>query len=174
MKVEVEREEDGRWLAEVPTIPGALVYGTSRTEAISRVEALVLRVLADKRGGPRFLILGSASKELLRQSSESLAGRIVYHELPALSQREVGPKEYERLWVRGGFPRSFTAKTEPKSFAWRESFIQTFVERDAPQLGVGIPAVTLRRFWSMLAHVHGQTLNYSDLARSRRAPSGQG
>lgn len=126
----------------------------------------MLRVLADKPRGPRFLVLGSASPALLRQSSESLAGRITYYELPGLSLDEVGASSYRKLWLRGGFPRAFTASTNEKSFGWRESFVQTFVERDAPQLGIGIPAPTLRRFWAMLAHVHGQTLNYSELARS--------
>ncbi len=125
-----------------------------------------LRVLADERGGPRFLVLGSASPELLRQSSESLAGRIAYVELPPLELDEVGVRSTSKLWLRGGFPRSFVAKTDAKSFEWRQSFVRTFVERDAPQLGVNVAPPTLRRFWTMLAHVHGQTLNYSDLARS--------
>jgi predicted AAA+ superfamily ATPase len=126
----------------------------------------VLRVLADQRGGPRFLLLGSASPELLRQSSESLAGRIAYHELGPISLSEASVRNARRLWLRGGFPRSYIARSDAVSFAWRERFVQTFVERDAPQLGVGIPAPTLRRFWAMLAHVHAQTLNYSELARS--------
>jgi predicted AAA+ superfamily ATPase len=126
----------------------------------------VLRVLADKPRGPRFLVLGSASPELLRQSSESLAGRIAYHELGPISLAEVGARHARRLWLRGGFPRAYIARTDAVSFTWREKFVQTFVERDAPQLGIGIPAPTLRRFWGMLAHVHAQTLNYSELARS--------
>lgn len=126
----------------------------------------VLRVLADKPRGPRFLVLGSASRELLRQSSESLAGRIAYLELPPLGLEEVGAKNADKLWLRGGFPRAFVATSDAKSFAWRRSFVSTFVERDAPQLGVAVASATLRRFWAMLAHVHGQTLNYSDLARS--------
>ncbi len=126
----------------------------------------VLRVLADKPRGPRFLVLGSASAELLRQSSESLAGRITYVELSPLGLEEVGRKNATKLWLRGGFPRAFTAPSDARSFDWRRSFVQSFVERDAPQLGINVAAATLRRFWAMLAHVHGQTLNYSELARS--------
>ncbi len=125
----------------------------------------VLRVLADKPRGPRFLVLGSASPELLRQSSESLAGRIAYMELEPLGLAEVA-NALTKLWLRGGFPRSFLAASDAKSFAWRESFVRSFVERDAPQLGVSVSAPTLRKFWAMLAHVHAQTLNYSELARS--------
>lgn len=128
-----------------------------------------LRVLADRTPVPaRFLVLGSASPELLRQSSETLAGRIAFHELGGFSLAEVGSTETKlrRLWRRGGFPRSFTAKSEPESARWRRDFIRTFLERDLPQLDVRTPALALRRFWSMLAHVHGQTLNWSELGRS--------
>jgi uncharacterized protein len=127
----------------------------------------VLRVPADRRPlRTRFLVLGSASPELLRQTSESLAGRISYHELGPLGLDEVGEGELRRLWLRGGFPRSFLARGERQSFHWREQFVQTFLERDLPQLGVGISATTLHRFWSMLAHYHAQILNSSELARS--------
>lgn len=127
----------------------------------------VLRVLADRPGTPcRFLVIGSASLELLRQSSETLAGRIVYHRLGGFALDEVGAKEGDRLWCRGGFPRSFLARTESESMEWRRGFIRTFVERDLPQLGSRIGSSTLRRFWTMLAHYHGQTWNSSEFARS--------
>ncbi|MCC6332499.1 MAG: ATP-binding protein [Myxococcales bacterium] len=126
----------------------------------------VLRVLADRPGSTRFLVLGSASPELLRQSSESLAGRIAFHHLPPLSLGEVGANRQRRLWLRGGFPRSFTAHADADSAAWRRDFVRTFLERDLPQLGVRVPGATLARFWAMLAHVHGQVLNWSELGRS--------
>jgi predicted AAA+ superfamily ATPase len=126
-----------------------------------------LRVLVDRpRSGARFLVLGSASPDLLRQSSESLAGRIAYHELPGLTLDEVGTEGSKRLWLRGGFPRSFTARSNSDSRAWRRDFIRTFLERDVPQLGIRIPAGTLERFWAMLAHYHGQIWNASEFARS--------
>ena len=127
----------------------------------------VLRVLADRRPLPaRFLVLGSAAPDLLRQSSESLAGRIHYHHLGGLTLDEVGSEALERLWVRGGFPASFLARTAAESQTWRQDFIRTFLERDLPQLGVRVPSVTLQRFWTMLAHYHGQIWNGSELARA--------
>ena len=127
----------------------------------------VLRVLVDRPRTPaRFLVLGSASPELLRQSSETLAGRIFYHRLGGFSLDEVGMGERERLWLRGGFPRSFLARSNEASDEWRRGFIQSFLERDVPQLGIGIKAATLRRFWMMLAHYHGQVWNASEIARS--------
>ncbi len=126
-----------------------------------------LRVLADRPRKPaRFLILGSASPNLLRQSSESLAGRIAYHELSGLTLDEVGSKNFNRLWLRGGFPRSYTARSNHESRAWRRNFIRTFLERDVPQLGITIPAGTLERFWAMLAHYHAQIWNASEFGRS--------
>lgn len=125
----------------------------------------VLRVLADRRGTPaRFLVLGSASESLLRQGSESLAGRIGFHELGPLALDEAGPDALDALWFRGGFPRSFLAPDDEESLRWRRDFIRTFVGRDLPQLGVTIPTATLERFWSMLAHVHGQIWNASAIA----------
>ena len=126
-----------------------------------------LRVLADRRPLPaRFLVLGSASPNLLRQSSESLAGRIAYHELPPLSLAETGPAHLRDLWQRGGFPASFTARSDTASYRWRRDFVQTFLERDIAQLGINIPATTLERFWNMLAHYHAQVWNGSELARA--------
>ncbi len=126
----------------------------------------VLRVLADRPGGAHFLVLGSASPVLLRQSSESLAGRIAFHHLPPLDLSEVGVNRQRRLWLRGGFPRAFTAHSDTESAEWRRNFVKTFLERDLPQLGLRVPGTTLARFWTMLAHVHGQTLNGSELGRS--------
>lgn len=126
-----------------------------------------LRVLADRRPiRTRFLVLGSASPDMLRQTSESLAGRISYYELPGLSLAEVQAKNQARLWLRGGFPASYTAKTNAASDKWRSGFIKTFLERDLPQLGVRTPSSVLRRFWTMLAHYHGQVWNASEFARS--------
>ncbi len=127
----------------------------------------ILRVLADRRPRPaRFLVLGSASPDLLRQSSESLAGRIAFHTLPGFGLDEVGAAQLERLWLRGGFPLAFLARTHAASYTWRQSFVRTFLERDLPQLGVRVPATTLSRFWSMLAHYHGQVWNAAEFARS--------
>lgn len=126
-----------------------------------------LRVLADRSPVRcRFLVLGSAAPELLRQSAESLAGRIGFHELRPFSLQEVGTSLLDRLWRRGGFPRAFLARTDAASMDWRRDFVRTFLERDLPQLGVSTPAPTLRRFWQMLAHLHGGVLNSSELGRS--------
>lgn len=125
----------------------------------------LLRVLSDRPGTPaRFLVLGSASPELLRQTSESLAGRVAFHELDGLSLEEVD--NLERLWRRGGFPRSYLARTEPASRRWRDGFISTFLSRDLPGLGSGIPPTTIRRFWTMLAHWHGQVWNGAEFGRA--------
>jgi hypothetical protein len=125
----------------------------------------VLRGLIDARRRPgRFLVLGSASRELLRQSSETLAGRIAYLELtPFLATEAAARAGGERLWLRGGFAQSLLARSEAASLAWRRDFVRTFLERDLPQLGVRIPAATLERFWRMCAHHHGQILNQSQL-----------
>ena len=127
----------------------------------------ILRVLSDRpRSGAKFLILGSASPDLIQGSAESLAGRIAYHELHGFSLREVGIQNAEKLWVRGGFPDAYLASTNATSMDWRLRFIKTFLERDLPQLGVSIRSTTLRRFWSMLAHYHGQIWNSTEFARS--------
>ena len=130
-----------------------------------------LRGIIDERirgGEPsgQFLILGSASIELLRQSGESLAGRIAYLELGPLDIREVAERDQTRLWMRGGFPLSFLAPTDADSAVWREQFIRTYLERDIPALGPRVPAQTLRRFWTMLAHSQGGLWNAASLARS--------
>jgi uncharacterized protein len=127
----------------------------------------VLRVLADRDPLPaQFLILGSASPGLLRQSSESLAGRVETVAIGGFSLPDVGKDAYELHWLRGGFPLSFLAKDNSDSLAWRKNFIQTFLERDIPQYGIAIPSAMMLRFWTMLAHYHGQVWNAAEPARS--------
>lgn len=127
----------------------------------------ILRVLADRRGAPaRFLILGSASGELLRQSSESLAGRVERIEIGGFDLTETGSDASDLLWRRGAFPDSFLAASEADSVAWRREFLLTLLERDLPQWGVRVPATALLRFWTMLAHYHGQSWNAAEPARA--------
>jgi predicted AAA+ superfamily ATPase len=127
----------------------------------------LLRVLVDRHeNAARFLVLGSASPQLVKGVSESLAGRIGFIDLSGFDLQEVGSEKRTRLWVRGGFPRSFLAIDDPASMAWREDFIRTFLERDIPQLGITIAAETLRRFWTMIAHHHAQIWNAAQFARS--------
>ena len=123
---------------------------------------------AGKRGG-QFLLLGSGSDTLMKQMSESLAGRVVYNELPGLTTLEVGADQQRQLWVRGGFPDAFTARSDKASARWRLHFLRTYLERDIPQFGVRVPAPTLRRLWTMLSHHQGGLLNASALARSMAA-----
>jgi predicted AAA+ superfamily ATPase len=126
-----------------------------------------LRVLADRRPiRARFLVLGSASPVLLQQSSESLAGRIAYHELPGLELDEIGSEHGNKLWRRGGFPRSYLARSEHESFDWRSRFLRTFLERDLPPFGIAAGTQAMHRFWSMIAHSHGQLWNASEIGRS--------
>jgi len=127
----------------------------------------ILRVLADRQSQPaRFLILGSASGDLLRQSSESLAGRMERIEIAGFTLAELGSEATPSLWFRGGFPRAFLARNEGESFAWRREFVQTLLERDLPQWGVRVPAIALLRFWTMVAHYHGQIWNASEPAKA--------
>jgi hypothetical protein len=133
----------------------------------------LLRVLADRADTPaRFLILGSAAPDLLKHTAESLAGRVVFHELDGLAPYEIahnGGISVEQLdsrWLRGGFPRALLTESAELSREWRDAFIRTYLERDLPQLGISLPALTMRRFWTMLAHYHGQTWNGSELARA--------
>lgn len=127
----------------------------------------LLRVLVDRRPLPcRFLVLGSASPWLLRRTSESLAGRVRFMELGGFSPEETGWETVDKLWTRGCFPRSFLAPGDTESFHWREDFIQTFLERDIPQMEIRVPAATLRRFWAMVAHYHGQIWNASEIGAS--------
>lgn len=132
----------------------------------------LLRVLADRSDTPaRFLLLGSAAPELMRHTAETLAGRVVFYELDGFSLDEIalvktGTEWLDDRWLRGGFPRALLAKNLAGSREWREAFIRTYLERDLPQLGISLPALTLRRFWTMLAHYHGQTWNGSELGRA--------
>ncbi|MEK6765741.1 MAG: ATP-binding protein [Planctomycetota bacterium] len=121
-----------------------------------------LRVVVDKPGNRcNFLILGSASPQLIRNVSETLAGRVEFVDMAGFDLTELGTNSWKQLWTRGGFPRSFLANDDQDSFAWREGFIRTFLQRDIPQLGINIPAQSMRRFWTMLAHYHGQIWNAS-------------
>ncbi len=126
----------------------------------------ILRPLADRRPMPaRFLLLGSASPDLVRGVSESLAGRAQFLHVPAFTLTEVGVANQDRLWLKGGFPSAFLMEHPNATTRWQEGFVQTFLERDIPQLGIRVPAAALRRFWAMAAHYHGQILNSTDLAR---------
>ena len=143
--------------------------GTVVIDEIQRRPELfpVLRVLADRNPlTARFLVLGSASPALLRQSSESLAGRLEVIDIAGLTLAEIGAENSEKHWRRGGFPRSVLARSESDSLAWRQEFIRTMVERDLPQLGIAVAPAAMRRFWSMLAHYHGQIWNAADPART--------
>ena len=155
---DLERPEDDRLLESASLVLEPL-RGLVVIDEVQRRPDLfaLLRVLADRPRTPaRFLLLGSAAPALLSRSSESLAGRISYIELPGLTLDEVTPARLDRLWLRGGFPRSFLASSAAGSRRWRRDFVRTFVSRDLPDLGVRIPATTMERFWAMLAHVHGQ------------------
>lgn len=165
---DLENPDDMARLAE-PMLALKGLEGIVVIDEVQRYPNLfpVLRVLADRKSSPaRFLILGSASPELLKQSSETLAGRIFYHELGGFSIEEVGAERADTLWFRGGLPRSFLARSQKESFETRTGYIRTFLEKDLPQLGINVSAATMRRFWTMLAHYHGQTWNSSELARS--------
>jgi predicted AAA+ superfamily ATPase len=165
---DLEDPEDRRRLAD-PKLALQSLRGLVVLDEIQRLPDVfpLLRVLADRRPlRARFLVLGSAAPELLRQSSESLAGRIHYHELPPFSLDEVGAPHASRLWLRGGFPRAYLGKSVATTFEWLADFVRTYTERDIPQLGPQLPSETMRRFWSMLAHYHGQTWNSSEFARS--------
>jgi predicted AAA+ superfamily ATPase len=127
----------------------------------------LLRVLADRQPLPcRFLLLGSASPDLMKKTSETLAGRVHFVDMGGFTLGETGVEQREQLWVRGGFPKSFLAEDEARSFKWREDFVQTFLQRDMPMLGIQVPAATLHRFWTMLAHYHGGIWNGSEIGAS--------
>ena len=165
---DLENPEDAAQFHE-PMLLLKPLKGVIIIDEIQRIPGLfqILRVLADRKNiSSRFLVLGSASPVLLRQSSESLAGRIAYHELKGFSMEEVGIFNHEKLWLRGGFPKSYLLLSLAQSHDWRQNFIKTFLERDLPQLGSQIQSTTLRRFWSMLAHYHGQIWNASEFGRS--------
>jgi predicted AAA+ superfamily ATPase len=163
-----ESVPDQRRLANPELVLGSL-QGLVVIDEIQLIPELfsALRVLADRENRKAvFLILGSASPPLSKAVSESLAGRTEIVELSGFSLEELGPQHWRKLWVRGGFPRSFLAESDDDSEAWRDGFIRTFLERDIPLLGIRIPAAAMRRFWTMLAHFHGQTWNASELSRS--------
>ena len=170
--LDLERPSDAARLADPELYLEPLADRLVIIDEIQRRPALfpVLRSLVDaKRRNGRFLVLGSASPDLSRQSSESLAGRIVYLELAPLSLEEAGARARPALtamWNRGGFPESYLARSDEQSLEWRDAFIDTHLQRDLPALGVRIPAAALRRFWEMLAHFHGQMWNASKIAAS--------
>jgi predicted AAA+ superfamily ATPase len=153
---------------ENPNLVLGDLTGTIVIDEIQRRPELfpVLRYLTDNRPEQNYIILGSASKDLIRQSSESLAGRIGFHYLHGFNLIETGNSSVDNLWIRGGLPRSFLATNDEESLLWRQNYIATFLERDIPQLGIRIPAQTLRRFWLMLSNYNAQIINFSELARS--------
>jgi hypothetical protein len=165
---DLERAQDLARLADPELALGDLT-GLVAIDEVQRLPGLfqALRVLADRpRPRARFLVLGSASPDLLRQSAETLAGRIAYYELGGFTLGEVGAGKHERLWLRGGFPRAFLARTDAHSDEWRRGFVRTFLERDLPEFGIRVQSTTLRRFWTMLAHYHGQVWNASEFGRA--------
>jgi len=165
---DLESEPDRRRLQNPEMILGSQ-DGLVVLDEIQAMPSLfpALRVLADRpKTRARFLILGSASPALVKNVSESLAGRVEFVEMGGFDLEEAGSATWRELWARGGFPRSYLAASDEDSVAWREGFIKTFLERDIPSLGIAIPAAALRRFWTMLAHYHGQTWNASELARA--------
>lgn len=165
---DLESDRDLRLLADPEPILSGL-RGLVVIDEVQRLPAIFppLRPLLDRRPLPaRFLLLGSASPEVSTRGSESLAGRIAFHDLDGLSLDEVGPSAWKRLWLRGGFPRSFTARTDAASHEWREAFLRTYLERDVLDVGLRMPPAELRRFWLMLAHWHGQRWNASEFARA--------
>jgi predicted AAA+ superfamily ATPase len=167
--LDLERPSDLAKIAEPELYLEPLARKLVVLDEVQRAPGLfpVLRALVDAHRRPgRFLLLGSASPDLLRQSAESLAGRVVYHELGPFALHEVGSAGAARLWLRGGFPASYLAPSESASLAWREAFIATHLERDLPQLGFRVPPANLRRFWLMLAHGHGQLWNASKVGAS--------
>jgi predicted AAA+ superfamily ATPase len=163
--------EDPRSLARL-TEPMTALEGLSGLVVIDEVQRLpslfpILRVLADRIDQPaKFLLLGSASPVLIKEISESLAGRVALFEMDGFNLQEIGAENIKNLWCRGGLPPSYLAKSDTDSLRWRQDFITLFIERDLPQFGVTIPSATMRRFWAMLAHYHGQTWNASELAKS--------
>jgi hypothetical protein len=165
---DLENPADEARLGEPMTVLGPL-RGLVIIDEVQRAPRLfpVLRVLADRTRIPaRFLLLGSASPDLVQASSESLAGRVSFVDMSGFASSEVGDSQLRRLWLRGGFPRSFLARSEAASVAWRRDFVRTFLERDVRALGVSISARSLRRLWVMLAHYHGQVWNASEIGRS--------
>ena len=165
---DLESEPDRRRLVNPELVLGS-IGGLVVLDEIQRMPSLfaALRVLVDRpETRSQFLVLGSASPGLVKGVSESLAGRVEFIDLSGFDLSEVGDSEWRRLWLRGGFPCSYLANSEEDSLAWRDGFIRTFLEQDIPQLGVSTPADLMRRFWTMLAHWHGQTWNASEFGRA--------
>lgn len=170
---DLEDPEDAARL-QVPKLALGELRGLVVLDEVQRVPELfeVLRVLADRRNRPaRFLVLGSASPAMVKQVSESLAGRIAYHDLSGLDLEEVGRADLDDRWLRGGFPRAFLGSAE-ESYAWRGDLVRSFVERDLPSLGLRLAPDAIRRFWTMVAHYHGQTWNGAELARALAVSEG--
>lgn len=169
-KVHIFDLEDPRDLArlENPMLALEDLTGFVIIDEIQRRPDLfpALRVLIDRNPKVRFLILGSASRDLIAQSSETLAGRMSFLEMGGFTLDTFQNQKMNVLWIRGGFPRSFLAQNDVSSFQWRQDFISTFLERDVPNLGIKIPPMILRRFWMMLSHYHGQIFNASEIGRS--------
>ena len=167
-RLDLEHPADLGRLLEDPMLVLDELRGLVVIDEIQRRPDLfpMLRVLADRQSRPAaFLVLGSASPDLIRQSSESLAGRISYYGLGGLRLGEVG-HDVSRRWLRGGFPSAFLASANRRAFLWLDGFVRTFLERDLPELGVRVPAPAMRRFWTMLGHWHGQIWKSSEFARS--------
>lgn len=167
-KFDLEDPEDLAAL-DNPKVLFSELKGTIILDEIQRKPELFsfLRTLVDKEKRKRkVLVLGSASRDLIQQSSQTLAGRISYIEITPFALNEIGSNNQSKLWHQGGFPLSFLKNEESESFRWRKSYISTFLERDIPNLGIRIPAPTMRRFWQMIAHYQGQIINYTELGRS--------
>jgi len=164
---DLENPRDLAMLSE-PQLALEALTGLIVIDEIQRIPDLfpLIRHLVDTRPSQRYLILGSASRDLVKQSAESLAGRIAYHELGGFRLGDAGADQWRRLWLRGGLPRAYLADTDESSQTWTDQYVATFLERDIPQLGIHIPSAALRRFWAMLCHYHGQVLQYSEFARS--------
>ena len=166
---DLERGADLNRLAEDPEFVLNEQQGLIVLDEVQRLPDIytTIRVLADRRTGPsKFLVLGSASPNLLHLTSESLAGRIRYHNLSGLGLYEIQPGLQDSLWLRGGFPKSFLARSDSRAFLWLEEFTYTFLTRDLPALGFTLSPTLLRRFWTMLAHLQGQVWNASEIGRS--------
>jgi predicted AAA+ superfamily ATPase len=164
---DLERAADIARLAE-PELALEPLDGLIVLDEVQRAPELfpALRVFVDRHPDRRVLVLGSAAPDMLRQSSETLAGRIAFCDLPPLTLDETGADAIDELWLRGGFPRSLLAPDDEASFRWRLDFVRTFVERDLPSLGSQVPSATTDRFWRMLAHAHGQVWNGARFASS--------
>lgn len=168
-RFDLDRSADAQALAAAPEQTLGALEGLVVIDEVQKMPSLfpVLRVLADRPGSStRFLLLGSASPNLLRGTAESLAGRVAFVQLSGFDIAEVGSEHTMRLWHRGTFPRSFLAADDAASYAWRQDFIDTFLSRDAAEFGLRMPPATLRRFWTMLAHGHGSEQNCNELARA--------